>query len=881
MALYVWTQTSGTSLGTFPGEVSVTIALPVANTIGVQFKIISGSLPKGLYLKGTAIIGSPFSVNNQTDYKFCIRASKNGVISDRTFKIVVTNPNFPVFVQPAGLLDIGPAHQMYVLDGTYVDYQIQVAELNAEGRTLKFSIDNRGGNLPPGLTMSESGVITGYVQPTPVILPTDGSGAYDKSIFDNKGYDYASVPTNGYSDYSYDSIVFDYSVPTEQQITLNVNYQFRVTVTDGFSVAQRVFRIFVVGNDEFRADSTTFNGLADQFTADSTYIRQPVWITNPHLGTFRANNYLTVPIALYDPLNVIFRLETTNQEIYANTFAVNNRDNTSGSSYLTITNVSIKTPGTVLASGLYLNFEYYLDGANGTTYQIAAVDALGADIYRLTLATPLAQSIPNGTAFFIGTACVLPVGAKFDPGTGDIYGVIPYQPAITKRYQFTLSASRTGNKGDSVTSSRTFDLNIIGDINSIITWQTPANLGKVDANYNTTLTLLATSNIPDSVVIYTMSDGETTRMANLGLTLNADGEIIGMINQFHNPTTGKLGLITYDNFTTHLGNSTVVNDPASAIREAPTTFDGNATTFDRSFVFSVTASDQYYYNQVDRKFTITISTPNTINYSNIVAKPFLIASQRTTWRSFINNPNVFTPTTIYRSNDPAFGVQSDLQMLIYAGIETKSAGVYISAMGLNHKRKRFLFGDVKKAVAVDPVSGVSVYEAIYIQMLDPMEPDGKHLPNKIIFDSLDPDTITADETYLTDQPLSQLRADSTGYEASNPKPNTYFPNSISNWRDRIENWRDNAGSGIGHERNYLPLWMRSIPKGTKAQLDYVLAIPLCFCKPGQGNTVLRNITTSKFDFSQINYEIDRYIINQVTGYYSDKYLVFKNDRITV
>jgi hypothetical protein len=860
MSLTVWTQPSGTSLGTFPGEVSVDLALPVINASGVAFYIISGALPKGLFLKGTHIVGSPFTVGNQTDYKFCIRASDNGQISDRTFTIKVTDTNFPVFVQPPGLLDIGPAHQMYVLDGTYVEYQIEVVEFNAEGRTLKFSIDNRGGELPPGLTLSDSGVISGYVQPTPVILPTDGSGAYDKSIFDNKGYDYASVPTDGYSDYSYDSITFDYSVPTQQQITLNVNYQFRVTVTDGFSVAQRVFRIFVVGDDEFRADSTTFNGLADEFTADSTYIRQPVWITKSNLGVFRANNYLTVPIALYDPLNVIFRLETTNQEIYANTFAVTNRDNISGSSYLTITNVSIKTAGTVLASGLYLNFEYYLDGADGTTYQIAAVDDLGNGVYRLTLATPLAQNMPNGTAFFIGSLCTLPTGVNFDPGTGDIYGLIPYQPTITKNYQFTLTASRTGNKGDTVSSSRTFNLTIIGDLNSIITWQTPSDLGTVNANYTVTLSLLATSNIADSVVIYTMSDADTAKLDRVGLSLNVDGELIGTINQFYNPTTGKKGLITFDNGTT---------------------FDNNTTTFDRTFIFTVTASDQYYYNQTTRTFKVSIATPNTVNYSNIVAKPFLIASQRTTWHSFINNPNIFTPSTIYRSNDPEFGVQTNLQMLIYAGIETKESAVYISAIGLNNKRKRFLFGDVKKAVAIDPVTGTSVYEAIYIQMLDPLEPDGKHLPNKIKFDSLNPDVITADETHLTSRPFDQLTVDSTGYEASNPHIDTYFPNSITNWRDRIENWTDNNGNSLAHERNYLPLWMRSIPAGSKSQLDYVLAIPLCFCKPGQGDTILRNIANSKFDFTQINYEIDRYIINQVTGYYSDKYLVFKDDRITV
>jgi hypothetical protein len=83
------------------------------------------------------------------------------------------------------------------------------------------------------------------------------------------------------------------------------------------------------------------------------------------------------------------------------------------------------------------------------------------------------------------------------------------------------------------------------------------------------------------------------------------------------------------------------------------------------------------------------------------------------------------------------------------------------------------------------------------------------------------------------------------------------------------------------ERNYLPLWMRSIPDGSKKQLGYTLAVPLCFCKPGTADTILLNIKFSGFDFKDIDYTVDRYIIDSVTGQDSDKYLVFRNDRITV
>ena len=75
--------------------------------------------------------------------------------------------------------------------------------------------------------------------------------------------------------------------------------------------------------------------------------------------------------------------------------------------------------------------------------------------------------------------------------------------------------------------------------------------------------------------------------------------------------------------------------------------------------------------------------------------------------------------------------------------------------------------------------------------------------------------------------------------------------------------------------------MRSVPAGQKQQLGYTLSVPLCFCKPGTADKILLNIQFSGFEFNQIDYQIDRFIIDAVTGYQGDKYLVFKDDRITV
>mgnify|MGYP003348506962 CR=1 FL=1 len=185
-------------------------------------------------------------------------------------------------------------------------------------------------------------------------------------------------------------------------------------------------------------------------------------------------------------------------------------------------------------------------------------------------------------------------------------------------------------------------------------------------------------------------------------------------------------------------------------------------------------------------------------------------------------------------------------MLIYAGIETVSAAQYISAVGLNHKKKRFTFNGIEKAIAYDPGTNQEIYEVIYIKMLDPLEPNKNYLPNKIKLSS-DPDQITTDESVsmwsisLSDLSFSapyggapefMITADSTGYESSDPNISSYYPSSITNWRERI--------SQVGaSERNFLPLWMRSIQPGTKQQLDFQLAVPICYCKPGTADKIGR------------------------------------------
>ena len=872
-------ETAGTGVASkiaFPERRQLELSLPVNSTPGVTYSVISGKLPPGLRLDNGSIVGSPFEVPRITDFTFCIRASKAGQISDRTFTITVEGEDVPEFITPEGLLSLGDPGELFVIDSTYVDYQIEALDADtATGQRLSYFIDRDGGALPPGLVLTDDGRIVGFVQPTLAITPADGDGTYDNSFYDGVAFDFAFVPTNGYDSYIYDTVFFDFALQSNRPKKLNRTYQFTVTVTDGDSFTKRTFKIFVVGDDFFRADNTTWLDGNSLFTADVTYLRPPIWLTSSYLGLYRANNYITLILDTYDTENVIYNLEQINADCRATARRRLEADNVIGS--YTITTTLTTTAPTI---GHFLIF-------NGSTIvnRVDNVNYLGDGEYRLTVFYPLDIDLEDGVQFLIGTLSAIPPGMQFDENNAEIHGLVPYQPAVTKNYKFTVTATRISDKGERASTPKIFTVDLLGEVDSVLTWNTPTDLGTINANFISTLSVSATSTVTGATLLYTKTSGRLPP----GLSLDLDGEIVGKVNQYGLTVNDILvapGLTTFD-FNT-----------------GRTTFDGSTTSVDRVYEFTVEARDQFGYSAISKTFFITIDSPNELIYSNIRVRPFLKTEQRELWREFIDNTSVFTPLSVYRPNDPNFGLQTELSMLVYAGIETREAATYVSAIGLNHKRKRFKFGTIQKATAFVPGTKTAVYEVVYISMLDPLEPNGKRLPTKVGQLILQPDSITIDSSnsiwsrsigdLSADAPSAErpepiITVDSRGYEVSNPNVNEYFPNSISIWRERLKNWSDKDGNGntisFANERNYLPLWMRSIQPGTRKELDFQLAVPICYCKVGTADDIILNIknyiNTTNFSFNQLDYTADRYIIDSVEGLTADKYLVFRNDRITI
>jgi hypothetical protein len=439
------------------------------------------------------------------------------------------------------------------------------------------------------------------------------------------------------------------------------------------------------------------------------------------------------------------------------------------------------------------------------------------------------------------------------------------QISISVRNATGFNKTFSVNETEVVSKAKTFTIRLLGEVDSTITWLTPANLGTLNANRISTLSVEAETSVPNAVLKYSLVSGSLP----FGLSLKDDGEIIGKVAIYGTATVP--GLTFFDN--------------------GETTFDAAKTTLDRSYSFTILARDRFGFSATTRTFTLFINDADNLTYSNIYFKPFLKTEQKQSFLNLINNANVIDTAVVYRANDRNFGVQKELRALVWGGIETLSVSSYISAISKNHKKKRFMLGDVKTAVAKTPGTNNVVYEVVYVDLIDAGKPSsGK---TNLSFNTVNNKRITVDsikyepttdyvelnsqyKPSYRNRPLypNTTTVDSDAIKASQSTESKRYISNIDTMRDRIKE----AGN---ISKDFLPLWMRTGQNGSLTELGYVLAIPLVYTKPGYSEIIAANILNNGFDFKTLDYEIDRYIIDSTTGNSTEQYLLFANYQFNV
>lgn len=295
MAQPVWITSAG-NLGTYPEGVYFQFPLLAQEPDTgetVYFRSIAGELPAGVQISSSGMIvgvpmaiasvsGTPAEVSQNVTSKFTIRAytlktvGSTTVINrlaDRTFTLTVSGQNAPEWITP-------PGQVAQYFDGTQI-YQLQ---LEYSDRDLSDTIVTTliAGSLPPGLTLSTTGTISGVVPPASILTEPIG---FDATAFD----------------------VFLFSASPSGN---NMNYSFTVEVSDGKNSNIRTFSIFIWSRSALSADTINITTDNTFVTADGVNTWLPIVLNIPgSIGTIQNDNYFAYKFNGIDFANDAFTFE--------------------------------------------------------------------------------------------------------------------------------------------------------------------------------------------------------------------------------------------------------------------------------------------------------------------------------------------------------------------------------------------------------------------------------------------------------------------------------------------------------------------------------------------------------------------------------------------
>ena len=420
----------------------------------------------------------------------------------------------------------------------------------------------------------------------------------------------------------------------------------------------------------------------------------------------------------------------------------------------------------------------------------------------------------------------LPAGVSIDINSGELYGQLARQTAVETTYTFTVRANRTISSSLNVFTDQTFTMKVIGQIDIGIAFTTPTVIGTLKADIPSILSIEAVAEETNRVLTYTKTSGSLPP----GITLSRQGHLIGTI------------------------------DPS------------DFTDSTRAYTFTASVSDQYQSLATSKEFTINIDIPYTqIEYGNMNGHATSLIDQNIFY-NISQDPEVNSPDYIYRPEDSNFGMKVKPDMLMMSGLEAQTLTAFQQQMEQNHAPKKLYFGNLKTAVAKE---GTTIkYEVVYLEVKDSMVnknglavSSSINLRNAIAKPMLGPraSSMNASADYVeyeitTDGGLSFSTSGSKVRYANQLSADLGFiekvyPNAVANMRSRMKS--------LGHkEWDYLPLWMKTTQAGDLAPLGYVMAVPICYCKPGTAELVKKRIKDKELLFKNISFIIDRYVISK-------------------
>lgn len=848
----------------------------------VYYILIAGNLPTGLQIADngaligvpraiTSVQGVPVDVAVDVTSKFAIRSYTKTVlgtvdrIADRTFEITITGNDVPKFITPSG--SIGSFY-----DGDQVSIQISYTDADPGEETV---VSLAAGQLPPGLSISPSGLISGYIRPA---TPLDQTPGYDITSTDTEPYDF----------------IVEF---------VSRNYQFSLEVNDGKSSDLRTFTMFVYSRDEMTADNSTFTADNTFITADETNSRAPFLVnaTPSDLGTVRsANKYGYQFIGEdYDTVDISYAINVNEGFGLPPGLAL---DPETGWLY-----GDIPDQGTTEVEYSFNIVVYQTDPAGSAI----ACTSTSASTSRITCTSTTA--LAGISEWYPSNPAPLYIPIKLSGtalgGLSTAGNTIYYVLHVYSATQFSVVASTSSTTPLTLTTSAgsmsagvvvasqpfPFTLTVAGDIDSEITWLTASDLGTV-VNGSTSLLKVEAVNRGGRELQYKLASGEFNSLPQ-GLELLPDGEIAGRV--------------TFNTFAIDLG---------------ATTFDSNQTTWDSSFEFTVNAyapdTQQILYNvseilvtdggsgyssvnlptivfnspigasavqaqvgnitisggaitavtvgnagdgytgpatltitegfggsgavltpvmqatgtrdvvSVFKTFTLRVVRDYNAPYQNLYVEAMPPAEDRELIASLLDNDNIFVPEYIFRPTDPNFGKSQKVKYQHAFGLAPDALDVYVESLYLNHYWKNLVLGEINTAQALDAEGNV-IYEVVYSKIVDNLVNAAGESVSKIVplpYSIIDP----ADGSTVI---------------------SAVYPNSLVNMRDQVIDT-------VGQISTGLPLWMTSKQADGRV-LGFTPAWVICYTNPGRSNQIAYYLETQfGQQLNKVDFKVDRYILDR-------------------
>lgn len=853
-----------------------TSALPLTNGTGsmiaefrehVYYGVIAGSLPEGIQVADNGVIvgvpmavaslqGVPTDVSEDVTSKFTIRAYTTSLpqrIKDRTFTLTVTGNDIPEFITPAGSLG-----SFY--DGDQLDIQIEYTNLDPNEEVIVRLV---GGELPGGITISSTGLISGYIEPA-------------ANVDETPGYDETPIYT----------LPYDFLVSA-----ISKNYQFTLEVTDGKSSNLRTFQFFVYDRSTLTADTTEITADVTTVTADETTERRPFIINSSpsNLGTVRGDNY------------------------YAHQFIGNDYDTPDLKYAINVNEGAGLPPGLSMDpnSGWYYGYipdqgvtevEYSF---NVVTYQADFVGTpitctattFGTNIITCDSTEQINEGQPivfTGTGFGGVTASptqvyyVLSVESNTEFTITDILG---------SASAVTLTTSAGSMEANLIVASDPypFTITISGAINAEVIWLTDSNLGSIE-NGDTSTLVVEAENVGGRQLFYRLKSGAFNELPQ-GLELLPSGEISGRVS--FNTFAVDLGSTTFDSNQTTWDSSftftvnayaedteqivydvasVTINDGGTGYSDVNTpvlTFStpvgasaaqaqvGNVTV-SGGVITSVEVSDAGAgYSEpatlsvtegfggsgavftpvmratgirdvvsVYKTFTLRLIREYNKPYQNLNVQAMPPANDRVLIASLLDNEDIFIPEYIYRPDDPYFGKAVRVTYQHAFGLDPATLETYVNSLYENHYWKNLVLGEISTAQALDD-NGNILYEVVYSKIVDNLVNINGESVAKIVnlpYTIIDP---TDGSTQI-----SQV-----------------YPNSLVDMRNQVIDQ-------VGQISTKLPLWMTS--KQTNGRvLGFTPAWVICYTKPNRSNQIAYYIQ-SQFgeQLNKVDFKVDRYVLDR-------------------